>query len=1026
MKVYDINDDDENKNPLELTTKILIKNNLHSRKIDNINQNIFENEIMDYNFNLNHNPNQMHNYQNYQNMSNSSSMSSIFQNNNYNNNNQIYPNQNYPNPNYQNQNYFQNNNYNNYMGQPNAFGYRNSYGYLNSPHYQMNNWEYQQNIYNNNIIMNNSNQIANDYYLKRGKVMWYTDEIDNFIIKICKKAIENCIKSNDNKNKKKQACNIIKSLKQLIKGEWFAFICEESQDNFDFKFSHINEENIMIFRYKGYEIYICLLYISLKVSANFDEEKTILNDDNNQNDIKNIIMKNDNIAKKNENKDEIINNQENNIIKNQVSIEFNNNEIKNNNNNNKNNFNLNDNDIIKKKDIDIYNNIKNNIESIKDNNCNNKKMINSFNISFGNLINKNDNSQNNIEKNIIEKNNIENNIIEKTNKEKNNIDNNIIDKNNIVKTNREKNNNKNNLEKNNIENNNNKNNIEKNNIKNNLEKNNIDKNNIKNNKDKNNKDINVNNNNNNQPEVYEVKKEISYIKKESHNNIIKVVNESNKKPDNNNNRNRYYFKNRFNNNNNTDNQNNNNQNNNRSNNQSNNQSKNKIDKNNNHSNNQSKNKNDKNNNHSNNQSKNKNKNNNYSNIHDNNQNSNQKNHNYQKIIVKSEKKKDREDNINKINYNNININIKDTKKDNKQNNMVITNRRNKIDNNNTSDNSEKSNIPDDIIEFSKIDYYKEDVPVNNTEIVKNTKVYNFLQTKVKRLLAGRRLPQFKYDNYKIQRIIGQGTYGQLYYVINKNTQKKYAMKEQFNENLQYFDDCIKTYEINYKNKHPNILDIYGIYPIISDENLFIVFALMDLAECDWEQEVERRRSSQRFYTENELISILKQLVGALAFLQKRNIAHRDIKLENILVFSKNGLNLRNSEKIYKICDFGEAKQRIKYNTKHNTVRGTDYFMSPELLRGYNNQMNFVKNNPHKSDVFSLGCCFIIAATLNYNFIDSLRNEDKQEELDKIVRSSLEIYYSDKLINIFTKMITYNEYKRIDFIDLEKLINKEFG
>jgi hypothetical protein len=24
------------------------------------------------------------------------------------------------------------------------------------------------------------------------------------------------------------------------------------------------------------------------------------------------------------------------------------------------------------------------------------------------------------------------------------------------------------------------------------------------------------------------------------------------------------------------------------------------------------------------------------------------------------------------------------------------------------------------------------------------------------------------------------------------------------------------------------------------------------------------------------------------------------------------------------------------------------------------------------------------------------------------------------------MITYNEYKRIDFIDLEKLINKEFG
>ena len=101
-------------------------------------------------------------------------------------------------------------------------------------------------------------------------------------------------------------------------------------------------------------------------------------------------------------------------------------------------------------------------------------------------------------------------------------------------------------------------------------------------------------------------------------------------------------------------------------------------------------------------------------------------------------------------------------------------------------------------------------------------------------------------------------------------------------------------------------------------------------------------------------------------------------------------------------------------------------MSPELLEGLNNQKDYVKNNPHKSDVFSLGCCMIIAATLDYEFIENIRNKDKQEEIDDIIKNSLINYYSEGLINIISKMVVYDETKRIDFIDLEKLIIKEFG
>ena len=315
--------------------------------------------------------------------------------------------------------------------------------------------------------------------------------------------------------------------------------------------------------------------------------------------------------------------------------------------------------------------------------------------------------------------------------------------------------------------------------------------------------------------------------------------------------------------------------------------------------------------------------------------------------------------------------------------------------------------------------------MENPDIKNNKQLYDYIQKRIKRILSGRRLPQFKFDNYKIQKSIGEGTYGQLYFVINKNNNKKYAIKEQIAQDYNSFDDYLKTFSINIKNKHENILDIYGIYTKIFEENSFKVYALMDLAEGDWQQEIEKRKNSQRYYIESELISIIKQLISALSFLQKRNIAHRDIKLENILLFPKNKGGYKNSDKIYKICDFGEAKQKIKYDTKHNTVRGTEPYMSPELLKGLNNNKDYVKNNPHKSDVYSLGCCFIIAATLNYEFIEDIRKENKQEDIDKLIKDTLNNYYSEKLINLFTKMLVFNEMKRLDFIDLEKIINKEF-
>ena len=70
------------------------------------------------------------------------------------------------------------------------------------------------------------------------------------------------------------------------------------------------------------------------------------------------------------------------------------------------------------------------------------------------------------------------------------------------------------------------------------------------------------------------------------------------------------------------------------------------------------------------------------------------------------------------------------------------------------------------------------------------------------------------------------------------------------------------FEITYENIHPHILNIYGINLKCFDSNTFSLCVLMDLAETDWDLSINERYKTHKNYTEQELISILKQLTSA--------------------------------------------------------------------------------------------------------------------------------------------------------------------
>ena len=273
------------------------------------------------------------------------------------------------------------------------------------------------------------------------------------------------------------------------------------------------------------------------------------------------------------------------------------------------------------------------------------------------------------------------------------------------------------------------------------------------------------------------------------------------------------------------------------------------------------------------------------------------------------------------------------------------------------------------------------------------------------------IPFFNIENFKLLNPIGEGSYGKIYCIQDLLSKSKYALKKIIAHDIQEVKTYQTEFELVYSYTHPNIMKIYNIQYKCLDFSTFSIYVLMELATCDWNVEIKRKIENQTLYKESELIIMLYSLIKALSFLQKKNIAHRDIKPQNILLYPNNKI---------KVADFGEAKE-IKIIKQQNTLKGTEMYMSPILYNAVKYNKKNVEHNVYKSDVFSLGFCFLYAAALNFKILSDLREIKDMKEIRIKIGKYLNKRYSSKLINAIIKMVEYNENERVDFIEMEKYI-----
>ena len=280
---------------------------------------------------------------------------------------------------------------------------------------------------------------------------------------------------------------------------------------------------------------------------------------------------------------------------------------------------------------------------------------------------------------------------------------------------------------------------------------------------------------------------------------------------------------------------------------------------------------------------------------------------------------------------------------------------------------------------------------------------------------------FNINDYTIIKKIGQGSFGQIFQVEDKY-KNKFAMKKIILTSENDIKKIEKEYQIlidlNLQiNKEKPILNLVKIYGYTSkqlDPTTYVMYVLMELAIADWEKEILYRQKTKKYYTEKELMTILSTLINTFAELQKRNISHRDIKPQNILLFK---------DSKYKLADFGEAKELLKdiAPTNKQTLRGTELYMAPALFHALRSKkvIKYINHNPYKSDVFSFGLCSLFAATLCFESIYDVREINNNVSIHVILEKYLRKKYSFDVVNVISQMLDINETTRKDFIEMQK-------